>query len=114
MQGGLVRSLRLTHTGAETFLTLHELMAANLRAVLAAYAGLWTFPPPAEATDSRQAICRSRSMARLHNVQDGSGVSLALLSRSFFLTRARARQSLMALTAPKAGRSLHAATNPGR
>jgi hypothetical protein len=48
VQGGLLRSLRLTHTGAETFLTLPELMAANLRALLAAYAGLWTFPPPAE------------------------------------------------------------------
>ena len=46
VQGGLVRSLRLTHTGAETFFTLPELMAANLRALLAAYAGLWTFPAP--------------------------------------------------------------------
>ena len=37
-QSALLRSLRLTHTGAETFFTLRELMAANLRALLAAYA----------------------------------------------------------------------------
>jgi hypothetical protein len=47
VQGGLLRSLRLTLTGAETFFTLAELMAAHLRALLAAYAGLWTsrLPP---------------------------------------------------------------------
>jgi hypothetical protein len=32
VQDGLLRSLRLTHTGAQTFFTLPELMAANLRA----------------------------------------------------------------------------------
>lgn len=30
----------------ETFFTLVELMAANLRALLSAYEGLWTWPPP--------------------------------------------------------------------
>jgi hypothetical protein len=32
---------------AESFFTLVELMAANLRSLLSAYAGLWTFPAPA-------------------------------------------------------------------
>lgn len=48
LQDGLIRSLRLTHTGARSFFTLVELMAANLRSLLSAYAGLWTFPAPAE------------------------------------------------------------------
>jgi hypothetical protein len=70
VQGGLLRSLRLTHTGAETFLTLPELMAANLRALLAAYAGLWTFPPPAEVpNDLRDPEARSELHRRLAPVQ---------------------------------------------
>src|SRR5215469_3572986 len=48
VQDGLLKSLRLTHTGARSFFTLLELMAANLRSLLSAYAGLWTFPAPAE------------------------------------------------------------------
>ncbi len=31
----------------QTFFTLTEMMAANLRSLLAAYEGLWTWPPPA-------------------------------------------------------------------
>jgi len=30
----------------QTFFTLIEMMAANLRSLLAAYEGLWTWPPP--------------------------------------------------------------------
>ena len=48
VQDGLLKSVRLTHTGASSFFTLLELMAANLRSLLSAYAGLWTFPAPAE------------------------------------------------------------------
>jgi hypothetical protein len=70
VQGGLLRNLRLTHTGAETFLTLPELMAANLRALLAAYAGLWTFPPPAEVpTDLRDPEVRLELRRRLAATQ---------------------------------------------
>ena len=54
VQDGLLKSVRLTHTGASSFFTLLELMAANLRSLLSAYAGLWTFPAPAEVpTDMR-------------------------------------------------------------
>jgi hypothetical protein len=61
-----LRSLRLTHTGAETFFTLPELMAANLRALLAAYAGLCTFPAPAEVpTDPRDPEVRLELRRRL-------------------------------------------------
>ena len=60
----------LTHTGAETFFTLPELMAANLRAPLAAYAGLWTFPAPAEVpTDPRDREVRLELRRRLTPVQ---------------------------------------------
>ena len=70
VQGGLLRSLPLTHTGAETFFTLPELMAANLRALLAAYAGLWTFPAPAEVpTDPRDREVRLELRRRLTPVQ---------------------------------------------
>jgi hypothetical protein len=46
VQDGLLKSLRLTHTGARSFFTLPELMAANLRSLLSAYSGLWSFPGP--------------------------------------------------------------------
>jgi hypothetical protein len=70
VRGGLLRSLRLTHTGAETFFTLPELMAANLRALLAAYAGLWTFPAPAEVpSDLHDPEVRLELRRRLAPVQ---------------------------------------------
>lgn len=34
------------HKRRETFFTLTEMMAANLRSLLAAYQGLWSWPPP--------------------------------------------------------------------
>jgi hypothetical protein len=36
VQDGLLKSIRLTHTGAESFFTLLEMMAANLRSLLSA------------------------------------------------------------------------------
>ena len=45
-------------------------MAANLRALLAAYAGLWTFPAPAEVpTDLRDPEVRLELRRRLAPVQ---------------------------------------------
>jgi hypothetical protein len=42
----------VTPTGARSFFPLLELMSCNLRALLSAYAGLWTFPgPPKVPTD---------------------------------------------------------------
>jgi hypothetical protein len=70
LQDGLVRSIRLTHTGARSFFTLAELMASNLRALLSAYAGLWTFPAPAEVpTDLRDEDARLELRRRLDAVQ---------------------------------------------
>ena len=46
VQDGVIKSVRLTHTGARSFFTLPELMASNLRSLLSAYAGLWAFPGP--------------------------------------------------------------------
>src|ERR671939_2155627 len=59
LQDGVLKSVRLTHTGANSFFTLLELMAANLRSLLSAYAGLWTFPAPADVpSDVRDADVR--------------------------------------------------------
>ena len=70
LQDGLIRSIRLTHTGARSFFTLAELMASNLRSLLSAYAGLWTFPAPAEVpTDLRDEDARLELRRRLGAVQ---------------------------------------------
>jgi hypothetical protein len=70
VQDGLLKSLRLTHTGASSFFTLLELMAANLRSLLSAYAGLWTFPAPARVpTDLRDPDIRFELRRRLMPVQ---------------------------------------------
>ncbi len=70
VQDGLLKSLRLTHTGAASFFTLLELMAANLRSLLSAYAGLWAFPAPAEVpTDLRDPDVRLELRRRLSPVQ---------------------------------------------
>ncbi len=45
--GGGHRRKQARAQGGETFFTLHELMAANLRSLLAAYAGQWIWPAPA-------------------------------------------------------------------
>jgi hypothetical protein len=50
--------------------TLPELMAANLRALLAAYAGLWRFPASAEVpTDLRDPDVRLELRRRLAPIQ---------------------------------------------
>ena len=70
VQDGLLRSVRLTHTGASSFFTLLELMAANLRSLLSAYAGLWTFPAPADVpTDVRDPEVRLELRKRLASAQ---------------------------------------------
>jgi hypothetical protein len=70
VQDGLLKSIRLTHTGARSFFTLFELMAANLRSLLSAYAGLWTFPAPAEVpTDLDDPEVRLELRRRLGPVQ---------------------------------------------
>jgi hypothetical protein len=70
VQDGLLKSIRLTHTGAESFFTLLEMMAANLRSLLSAYAGLWTFPAPAAVpTDVRDPEVRLELRRRLVAVQ---------------------------------------------
>ena len=52
LQDGLIKSIRLEATGARSFFTMSEMMASNLRSLIGAYAGLWTFPgPPAVPTD---------------------------------------------------------------
>jgi hypothetical protein len=70
LQDGMIKSIRLTRTGARSFFTLAELMASNLRALLSAYAGLWTFPAPAEVpTDLRDEDARLELRRRLDAVQ---------------------------------------------
>ena len=70
LQDGLIRSVGLTHTGARSFFTLAELMASNLRALLGAYAGLWTFPAPAPVpTDLRDEEARLELRRRLAAAQ---------------------------------------------
>ena len=70
VQDGFLKSLRLTHTGASSFFTLLELMAANLRSLLSAYAGLWSFPAPAVVpTDLRDSDVRLELRRRLAPVQ---------------------------------------------
>ena len=70
VQDGLLKSLRLTHTGASSFFTPPELMAANLRSLLSAYAGLWAFPAPTEVpTDLRDPDVRFELRRRLASVQ---------------------------------------------
>jgi hypothetical protein len=60
----------LTHTGAQSFFTLAELMAANLRSLLSAYASLSTFPAPAEVpTDLADPEVRLELRRRLGPVQ---------------------------------------------
>jgi hypothetical protein len=48
LEDGLVKTIKLTRTGAQSFFPLLTLMTSNLTSLLGAYAGLWTFPAPAE------------------------------------------------------------------
>jgi hypothetical protein len=70
LEDGLIKPIRLTNTGARSFFPLLELMAANLRSLLSAYAGLWTFPAPAEVpTDLDDLDARLELRRRLDLVQ---------------------------------------------
>lgn len=47
VQDGLLKNLRLTFTGAESFFTFSERAASNIRSLLGAYDGKWVWPDPA-------------------------------------------------------------------
>ena len=66
LEDGLVKTIRLTRTGARSFFPLLDLMSCNLRALLSAYAGLWTFPGPARVpTDLEDLDARLELQRRL-------------------------------------------------
>ena len=66
LEDGLLKTIRLTRTGARSFFPLLELMACNLRSLLSAYAGLWTFPGPARVpTDMEDLDARLELRRRL-------------------------------------------------
>ena len=70
LEDGLVKTISLTRTGARSFFPLLELMGANLRSLLAAYAGLWTFPGPARVpTDMDDLDARLELRRRLTGTQ---------------------------------------------
>ena len=65
-----LKTIRLTHTGARSFFPLVDLMGCNLRSLLSAYAGLWTFPGPARVpTDLDDLDARLELRRRLESVQ---------------------------------------------
>ena len=51
LDDGLLRALTFARTGKQTFFTYTEVMACNLRALKAAYDGLWSFPGPSKVPD---------------------------------------------------------------
>jgi hypothetical protein len=70
LQDGLIRSVTLTHRDAATFFTMVERMAANLRSLLSAYAGLWVFPAPSRVpTEVHDEEVRLELRRRLDAVQ---------------------------------------------
>ncbi|HZS01207.1 MAG TPA: hypothetical protein VFE37_20985, partial [Chloroflexota bacterium] len=70
LEGGLLKTIRLTRTGARSFFPLLDLMSCNLRALLSAYAGLWTFPgPPQVPTDLEDLDARLELRRRLAPLQ---------------------------------------------
>ena len=70
LEDGLVKTIRLTRTGARSFFPLLDLMSCNLRALLSAYAGLWTFPgPPQVPTDLEDLDARLELRRRLAPLQ---------------------------------------------
>lgn len=70
LEDGLIKSIRLTRTGVRSFFPLLDLMSCNLRSLLAAYAGLWTFPGPARVpTDMEDLDARLELRRRLDAVQ---------------------------------------------
>ena len=70
LEDGLLKSIRLTRTGARSFFPLLDLMSCNLRSLLAAYAGLWTFPGPAKVpTDVEDLDARLELRRRIETAQ---------------------------------------------
>jgi hypothetical protein len=70
LEDGLIKTIRLTRTGARSFFPLLDLMGCNLRSLLSAYAGLWTFPGPARVpTDLEDLDARLELRRRLTSVQ---------------------------------------------
>lgn len=70
LEDGLIKTIRLTRTGARSFFPLLDLMGCNLRSLLSAYAGLWTFPGPARVpTDLDDLDARLELRRRLESVQ---------------------------------------------
>ena len=70
LEDGLIKTIRLTRTGARSFFPLLDLMSCNLRSLLSAYAGLWTFPGPARVpTDLEDLDARLELRRRLGSVQ---------------------------------------------
>lgn len=76
VQEGQIRMLSLEGV-AQSFFTMAERMAANLRSLLAAYAGLWAWPPPdpipADLSDREQVVELSErvTQARLELFGEG-------------------------------------------
>jgi hypothetical protein len=77
LEDGLIKTIRLTRTGARSFFPLLDLMSCNLRSLLSAYAGLWTFPGPArvptdlEDLDARLELRRRLAVAQLDLFEAG-------------------------------------------
>jgi hypothetical protein len=72
LEDGLVKTIRLTRTGARSFFPLLDLMSCNLRSLLSAYAGLWTFPGPAQVpTDLEDLDARLELRRRIAGAPQG-------------------------------------------
>jgi len=70
LEDGLIKTIRLTRTGARSFFPLLDLMSCNLRSLLSAYAGLWTFPGPERIpTDMEDLDARLELRRRLEPAQ---------------------------------------------
>jgi hypothetical protein len=70
LEDGHIKTIRLTRTGARSFFPLLDLMGCNLRSLLSAYVGLWTFPGPARVpTDLDDLDARLELRRRLDAAQ---------------------------------------------
>jgi hypothetical protein len=72
LEDGLVKTIRLTRTGARSFFPLLDLMSCNLRSLLSAYAGLWEFPGPSRVpTDMEDLDARLELRRRIATAPPG-------------------------------------------
>ena len=79
LEDGLIKTIRLTRTGARSFFPLLDLMSCNLRSLLSAYAGLWTFPGPARVpTDLEDLDARLELRRRLARCSSTSSLPRSL------------------------------------